>query len=62
MDGQGGQAGSAQCLKSLLERLRSPELTLLEAKQLRTLLVQVLSEEGLAPSCPNTNSAPFLSA
>jgi hypothetical protein len=46
MNDPAGQAKAIDSLRSLLERLRSPDLTLPEAKFLRSQISQVLSEIG----------------
>jgi len=46
MNDPAGQAKAIDSLRSLLERLGSPELTLHEAKFLRSQISQVLSEIG----------------
>jgi len=46
MNDPAGQAKAIDSLRSLLERLGSPELTLPEAKFLRSQIAQVLGEIG----------------
>jgi len=46
MNDPAGQAKAIDSLRSLLERLGSPELTLPEAKFLRSQISQVLDEIG----------------
>ena len=46
MNDRAGQAKASDSLRSLLERLGSPELTLPEAKFLRSQISQVLGEIG----------------